>query len=62
MLSMLLAHEEELAPIIMPVWAFPAIAAVAFVVIGLVSWSYRDVANRHANQPADTDSEPAHSH
>ncbi len=40
---------EELHPLVMPIWAFPLIAAGAFLLMGLVSWSYRDVAHRHAD-------------
>jgi hypothetical protein len=38
---------EELAELVLPVWAFPTIAAVIFLVLALVTWSYRDVAHRH---------------
>jgi len=51
MIDSLLAA-EELHPIIMPPVVFAVIAAVVFVVLGLVSWSYRDVANRHADKTA----------
>ncbi|WP_341954458.1 hypothetical protein [Salinibacterium sp. TMP30] len=47
-----LASGEELAPLILPVLAFPLIAAVVFTTLGFVTWSFRDVANRHAVQPA----------
>lgn len=50
-LAMSLAeHEEELAPLIMPPAAFAGIAAAIFLVLGLITWSYRDVANRHADK------------
>ena len=42
--------EEAPAHLIMPNWAFALIAAGVFVVLGFVSWSYRDVANRHADK------------
>jgi hypothetical protein len=29
---------------------FPLIAAGIFTLLGLVAWSYRDVANRHSNK------------
>ena len=45
-----LAAEEAPAHLIMPNWAFAAIAAGVFVVLGFISWSYRDVANRHADK------------
>jgi hypothetical protein len=58
MLSLALAvaeHEEELAPLIMPPAAFAGIAAAIFLVLALVSWSYRDVANRHSDKASTTD-------
>ena len=33
---------------------YPLIAAGVFVLLGFVTWSYRDVANRHANKTGDT--------
>jgi hypothetical protein len=39
--------EHELAELVLPVWAFPTIAAVIFFVLAVVTWSYRDVAHRH---------------
>lgn len=38
---------EELAELILPTWAFPTIAATIFLVLAIVSWSYRDVYHRH---------------
>lgn len=43
-------NEEHLAPLIMPPLAFAGIAAAIFVVLALVTWSYRDVANRHSDK------------
>lgn len=52
MLSTLLAEvHEELAPLVAPPWVFAAIAAAIFLVLGFVTFSYRDVANRHSNKP-----------
>jgi hypothetical protein len=51
-----LAAEEAPAELFMPAWAFPLIVAIAFVVLAFVSWSFRDVSNRHADRepfPAD---------
>lgn len=51
-----LAAEEAPAQLIMPAWAFPLIFAILFLVLALISWSFRDVANRHADRepfPAD---------
>lgn len=45
-----LAAVEEPAPLIMPAWAFVAIAATVFILLGVVTWSFRDVANRHSNR------------
>ena len=33
-----------------PAWAFGAIFMVGFVALGLVTYSYRDVANRHSQK------------
>lgn len=53
MLSTLLAEvHEELAPMVAPPWVFALIAAVVFVVMGFVVYSYRDVANRHSDKVA----------
>jgi hypothetical protein len=46
------ASSEELAPLIMPALAFPLIAAVVFTTLGFVTWSFRDVANRHVAKPS----------
>ncbi|QEO09739.1 hypothetical protein [Protaetiibacter larvae] len=55
MLSTLLAAEEELAPLIAPPIVFAAVAAAIFIVLGFVTWSYRDVANRHSDKTAGQD-------
>jgi hypothetical protein len=39
-------------PLIMPPIAFAAIAFSVFLFFGVVTWTYRDVANRHANKAA----------
>lgn len=41
----------------MPAILFGVVALVAFVVLGFVTWSYRDVANRHSHK---TSSNKAH--
>lgn len=41
---------QESAPLILPAWAFPLIAALAFLFMAVVTWTYRDVANRHADK------------
>ncbi|HWH98202.1 MAG TPA: hypothetical protein VNS80_07525 [Pseudolysinimonas sp.] len=43
------AH-EELAELVLPTWAFPAIAAGIFLFLAIVTWSYRDVAHRHSDK------------
>jgi len=50
LLATLLTETEELAPLIMPPLVFGAIALAFFVVLGFVTWSFRDVANRHSNK------------
>lgn len=39
--------QHELAELVLPIWAFPTIAAGIFLALALVTWSYRDVAHRH---------------
>ena len=53
-----LVAEEAPAHLIMPNWAFAAIAAGVFIVLAFISWSYRDVANRHSDKtPAGSEHE-----
>ncbi|HWH25905.1 MAG TPA: hypothetical protein VNT53_04590 [Pseudolysinimonas sp.] len=50
----LLAAEEELAPMIAPPIVFAGITAAVFVILAFITWSYRDVANRHSDKaPSD---------
>ena len=49
----LAAHEEELAPLLMPPLVFAGITAAIFITLALVSWSFRDVANRHSDKVRD---------
>jgi len=51
---------EELAELIAPAWVFPAIAAAFFVLIALVTWSFRDVAHRHSDKTSGADSHGGH--
>jgi len=37
----------------------PAIAFVVFLVLGVTTWSYRDVANRHSDRVAGHDAHNA---
>ena len=58
LLTTLLAEtSEEHFPIIMPPLAFAAIAFAFFLVMGVVTWSYRDVASRHSHK---TDNQAGH--
>lgn len=34
----------------MPAWMYGVVALVAFAALGLVTYSYRNVANRHSNK------------
>jgi len=42
--------EEHHVELFMPPIAFGAVAFAFFLVIGVVTWSYRDVANRHSQK------------
>ena len=44
------AAEHELAPLIAPPLVIAGTMALFFTVIALVTFSYRDVANRHAGK------------
>ena len=52
LLVTLVTETEELAPLLMPPLAFAGIAVAVFVLLGFVTWSFRDVANRHSNKTA----------
>ncbi|WGD36266.1 hypothetical protein [Lysinibacter sp. HNR] len=41
---------HEVADLGMPTWMFGGIALVAFAAAGIVTWTYRDVANRHQDK------------
>lgn len=57
MLPTILAEtEHELAPLLAEPWVFAAVAAAIFLVLGFVTWSYRDVANRHSDRVSSHDS------
>ncbi|WP_349897111.1 hypothetical protein [Parafrigoribacterium soli] len=36
--------------LVAPTWVFPIVAASAFIALGFITWSYRDVANRHSDR------------
>ena len=64
LLAHVLAATEEPAPLILPNWAFALIAFLVFLTLAFISWSFRDVANRHSDKtsgstPHGTD---AHGH
>jgi hypothetical protein len=59
--TLALVAEEELSPIFMPPIAFAGIAAAIFILLALVTFSYRDVANRHADKLSD-DADAGHGH
>jgi hypothetical protein len=48
-------HEEELAPLVMPPIAMAGIAAAVFIVLAFITWSYRDVSNRHSDKNPGND-------
>ncbi len=50
LLATILAESEHLSPIIMPPLVFAAIAFAIFLVLGIVTWSYRDVFHRHSEK------------
>jgi len=37
-----------------PAWAYAAIAAIVFLFLAFVVWSFRDVANRHSHRTGGT--------
>jgi hypothetical protein len=45
------AYHETPLPV--PSVVFPIIALSVFLLLGVVAWSYRDVANRHSRGKAD---------
>ncbi|MEO6944906.1 MAG: hypothetical protein ABI053_09375 [Lacisediminihabitans sp.] len=36
-----------------PTWVYPLVAATIFIALGAITWSFRDVANRHSNKVND---------
>jgi hypothetical protein len=58
LLALVLAHSAVLAetpvPLLMPPIGFALIAFGIFLLFGVVTWTYRDVANRHAHKAATT--------
>lgn len=50
LLATLVSETEELAPLLMPPLAFAGVALAVFIVLAFVTWSFRDVANRHSDK------------
>jgi hypothetical protein len=50
LITSLISAAEEAHALPMPPLAYGAIAAAVFVALGIVMWSYRDVANRHSDK------------
>ena len=48
--SLITAAEEVHHELPMSPYGYAGIAAAAFVALGVVVWSYRDVANRHSDK------------
>jgi hypothetical protein len=48
--SLMTAAAEEANALPMSPFAYAGIAVAAFVALGVVVWSYRDVANRHSHK------------
>jgi heme/copper-type cytochrome/quinol oxidase subunit 2 len=59
LLATVLTETEELAPLIMSPFAFAGIAVAVFVALGFVTWSFRDVANRHSQKTSASNSHTA---
>jgi hypothetical protein len=51
-LTSLLAEVEPHVELPFPAGVFGAISLVIFIALGIVMWSYRDVANRHPRKSA----------
>ena len=49
-LNVLAEEAHELAPLVLPIWGFPLIAAAFFIVTGLITWAFRDVAHRRPDK------------
>lgn len=47
--------EHELAPLLMPAPMFGVVMAGVLLVLGLITFSYRDVANRHSHKTGEGD-------
>ncbi len=56
-----LAEEVAKQQLILPIWAFPTIAALFFIVGAIIVFTYRDVANRHSNKTQGDEAHDDHS-
>ena len=61
LLASVLPQAEATHPLILPNYGFAAIAFAIFLFLGIVTWTYRDVSNRHANK-ADAKANQDHTH
>jgi len=48
--------EHELAPLVAPPLVLGGVAALVFLMLGVVTFAYRDVANRHSNKTGSSTS------
>ncbi|MGG7464153.1 MULTISPECIES: hypothetical protein [unclassified Plantibacter] len=60
--SAVFAESEHAVELGAPTWVFGAVALVVFAILGVVTFSYRDVANRHAQKSAAHDAHGEHGH
>lgn len=61
--TILLAEAATHVELPMPTWMYGVIALIAFVFLGVATFSYRDVANRHsAKASARAEAEAGHGH
>lgn len=59
-LATLIIASEERAPLIAPPEIIALVAALVFVMLGLVTFAYRDVANRHSHKTSKSAGHDAH--
>ncbi|AQX80062.1 hypothetical protein ITJ66_09780 [Plantibacter sp. VKM Ac-2885] len=57
-----LAESEHAVELAAPTWVFGAVALVLFAILGAVTFSYRDVANRHADKGESASAHGEHGH
>jgi hypothetical protein len=59
-LAILAVEKIEEQPLPVPSVIFPIVALGFFALLATVTWSYRDVANRHAEKAGGTPHAPSH--